>query len=121
MDQRPPNTIFNFLYLCCDSAGLASFTVNSPGRLWDDSECLIPCSLIQRLHSFMHSGTTYVASPLLFSILLVRRLKLATLIIFAALIPLYAGSGLSTCLGCGIKGSRICLGNQNSMMLGSWK
>ena len=73
---------------------------------------------IQYLH--LYAFGKHLCS-LLIPILMIRRLRVATLVKFAALIPLCAGSGLSVCFDCDIKNSRICLGDQDSMVLGSWK
>lgn len=104
---------------CCSSAGLATFGVNCTRGQRDGLAC--PTHFFHdSVPSFVHAFGKHLCS-LLIPILMIKRLRVATLVKFAALIPLCAGSGLSVCFDCDIKNSRICLGDQDSMVLGSWK
>ena len=104
---------------CCSSAGLATFHVNCTRGQKDGLVC--PIHFFHDLVPlFVHAFGKHLCS-LLIPILMTRRLRVATLVKFAALIPLCAGSGLSVCFDCDIKNPRICLGDQDSMVLGRWK
>lgn len=111
----PLNAISNYCHLyCCGSLMLTiqegrKMVWSTPFlSLWSS---VFICSCIQK--------TT--CSPFLFPILLMRKLRLAAPVIFAALISLCEGSGLSTCLDYDIKSLKICMGNQDSAVLEGWK
>lgn len=81
---------------CCSSAGLATFHVNCTRGQKDGLVC--PTHFFHDLvPSFVHAFGKHLCS-LLIPILMTRRLRVATLVKFADLIPLCAGSGLSFAL-----------------------
>ena len=101
---------------CCSSAGLATFHVNCTRGQKDGLVC--PIHFFHDLvPSFVHAFGKHLCS-LLIPILMTKRLRVATLVKFVALIPLCAGRGLSVCFDCDIKNPRFAW---ETRILWSWE